>query len=442
MSELTVLPVSALVARMKQAVSSIPLAGIWIQGEVSNLTKHRSGHYYFSIKDGQAELSCVMFRSYVARLSFSMEEGMSVLLQGEPNVYEQRGQLQFYVRQARPDGIGALYIELEKRRKRLESEGLFAPERKKPKPHGILDIAVITAKEGAALQDVRATIAKRWPMAKLTLYPALVQGKGAPASIVSALKQADDAGHQAILLVRGGGSFEDLFCFNDESIVRQLADMKTYTVSGVGHEVDVTLADLAADCRAATPTAAAQWITPDQADIFLWISQARAGMTADMNRLLDAQANRLMQLQSNPFLANPMDWVRRKELELDALLQAFSHCRSTYLSGQQAALSSLRLQLLAASPAALLEKDKLELAHGKELLLQSVVTFYQKKQEGLKQTCSLLDACSPLKILSRGYSMARVDGKLLTDAAQAPAGTRIQLQLMTGTILATSEGKE
>ncbi|WP_294730886.1 exodeoxyribonuclease VII large subunit [uncultured Faecalibaculum sp.] len=441
MSEQLVVPVSALVTRIKTTLQqNLRLNGVWIQGEVSNLTKHRSGHYYFSIKDAASELTCVMFRSYVQKLTFPLEEGMSVLASGEINVYEQRGSLQFYVRALKPDGVGELYLELERRKKKLEAEGVFAMN-KRPKPRGIQKIGIITAKEGAALQDVRTTIARRWPMAELFLFPATVQGKQAPASILRALDQADDAGLDAILLVRGGGSFEDLFCFNDEAIARRLARMKTYTVTGVGHEVDTTLADYAADHRTATPTAAAQWITPDQNEVMQWFEQKRAQLIQSMNSRMDQAAAKLLQYQSNPYLADPLAWGQRKELELQAAFMKLKSAQTAFSAAQNSRLTTLRLDLSRHDPRGRIQTESVRLKQLDEALQGGIREFARAQRDRLSRTASLLDAYSPLKVLARGYAMVTIDGQIMTSVSQAAADSLVDIRLQDGQVKASIIGQ-
>lgn len=439
MSEQLVVPVSALVTRIKTTLQqNLRLNGVWIQGEVSNLTKHRSGHYYFSIKDAAGELTCVMFRSYVQKLNFALEEGMSVLASGEINVYEQRGSLQFYVRALKPDGIGELYLELERRKKKLEAEGIFTLN-KRCKPRGIQKIGIVTAKEGAALQDVRTTIARRWPMAELFLFPATVQGKQAPASILRALDQADEAGLDAVLLVRGGGSFEDLFCFNDEAIARRLAHMKTYTVTGIGHEVDTTLADFAADHRTATPTAAAQWITPDQNEVLQWFEQKRAQLIQNMNSRMDQAAARLLQYQSNPYLADPLSWAQKKELELAAAVTRLKSAQASFSAQQNNRLNVLRLQLSRCNPQGRIQVENVKLSQLQKSMTEAMQAFAIKQQDRLSQTVSLLDAYSPLKVLARGYAVVSLEDKVVTDASSVSEGSVIGIRLRDGSLRALVE---
>lgn len=259
--------VSVLVNKVNAFLSShVKLDQALVSGELSNV-KYINGHCYFDLKDDQGQLSCTLWKSNAAKLGFTLEDGMAVLVHGKLAVYEKRGQLQLSVDYVQRDGIGALAIELEKRRQYFEKLGYFNPAIKKPRPQEINRIGVVTGRTTAALQDVLKTVRNRWPMLRVHLFEAPVQGVDAPAKIVKALQQADQAGMDAILLVRGGGSFEDRFCFNDPAIVEALHVMKTYTVTGIGHEVDSSLADFTADHYAFTPTAAAQWVTPDQYEV-------------------------------------------------------------------------------------------------------------------------------------------------------------------------------
>lgn len=432
-----VYPVSVLVGRIKNVVrQNIPLQGILIQGEVSNLTKHRTGHYYFSLKDAGAQIDCVMFSSYARSINFDLKEGMSVLASGYVDVYEQRGQLQLYVRSLRPDGIGALYLQLEQNRKMLEQEGVFSSALKIPKPHGIQKIGLVTAKEGAALHDVLATIGSRWPMAELHLFPTLVQGKNAPASIVKALDAADHAGMDAVLLVRGGGSFEDLFCFNDPAVVRKVAAMNTYIVTGIGHEVDTSLADFAADTATRTPTAAAQWIVPDQKDVYQWFETKRESLVHAMQSRLDQAAYQLMQYESNPYLADPKSWLMRKQLALHELASQLDQVQAVFMNRQQQRLTQLRLSLMANNPRSLLARDRIQLQSGRSDLIAATKQYVSRTQDQIRAAAGLLDAFSPLKILSRGYAVVYGPAGIMTDSSQAAAGDAITVRLHKGSLSA------
>ncbi|WP_304748076.1 exodeoxyribonuclease VII large subunit [Dubosiella newyorkensis] len=438
-----VVAVSALLTRIKQIVTStVILDGIWIRGEVSNLTKHRSGHYYFSLKDHGGEMSCVMFASAVGRMNFALEEGMQILVLANVNIYEARGSLQLYVKEIRMHGIGKLYQEFEARKQKLEQEGYFALAHKKTKPSWINDIAIITAKEGAALQDVLSTIQKRWPMAKPTLYPALTQGINAPASLIKALKRADQNGHDALLLVRGGGSFEDLFCFNDVELVKTIYGLKTYIVCGTGHEVDTTLAELASDQRVATPTAAAQFVTLDQYDMLNRLSQERAILIQRMqDRLSNAQMH-LVNIQSNPYFLDPLQWVEQKKIRLSHALQLLDHTLKRFMDQRAKQLTILAQNLLLYSP-----QNTIRLK--KQTLEQTVLQFiaqmkdYDRTQRNLLSSKeALLDAFSPLKVLARGYSIVEKEGSLVLSVQDVHEDETIDILMGDGKLKAKVFGKE
>ena len=314
-----IVPVSSVVLKIKTILNqTMDLSYVWIQGEISNLTKHRSGHYYFSLKDENSEISCVMFSSNVHRLDFNVQEGMKVLIQGNINVYEPRGSLQLYVKSMKQDGMGNLYLEFENRKKRLLEQGYFEQAHKKSKPDWIDNIGIITAKEGAALQDVLKTIRSRFPMMKMTLYPAYVQGNFAPKSIIEALLKADTKNHDALLLVRGGGSFEDLFCFNDENLVKTIYSLNTYIVSGVGHETDTTLTDLVSDHRAVTPTAAAQWVSVDVNELRYKFDVSKDALVSRMNQIVSNYKNQLAVYKNHPYLVDPHTFIIDKTIQLDS----------------------------------------------------------------------------------------------------------------------------
>lgn len=260
--------VSAIVKYVKGMLDQNPyLSSMLVQGEISNLTRHRSGHWYFTLKDERARLSCVMFASYASKCRVNVRDGMKVIVRGSLSMYEAQGSVQCYVSSIRSDGLGDLYMQYEELRKKLHAEGWFDEAHKKPVPRYACDIAVVTAKEGAAIHDVLSTIARRWPLADVTLYPAYVQGANAAPSLIDALQRADRDGHECILLVRGGGSIEDLWGFNSEALVHCIYALNTPVISGVGHESDTTLVDFVSDLRAPTPTGAASMVTCDIRDV-------------------------------------------------------------------------------------------------------------------------------------------------------------------------------
>ena len=269
----SIVTVAALVRYLKGKVDIDPkLQDLIVKGEISNFVAHRSGHFYFTLKDENARISCVMFANKAYRCPLKMENGMNVLVRGAISIYESSGQCQIYVDSVELDGLGLIYQRIEELKRKLSLEGLFEKEHKKILPKYPMTIGVISALEGAATQDVFTTIKRRWPICKINFYPSLVQGENAAKNIIKRLNEADNDNNDVVLLVRGGGSIEDLFCFYDESLIRTIYDMKTPIVTGVGHETDTTLVDYVSDMRAPTPTAAAELITPDYRDVAFQLS--------------------------------------------------------------------------------------------------------------------------------------------------------------------------
>ncbi len=429
-----VVSISDLVGRIKNILNqTIDLNGIWIQGEISNLTKHRSGHYYFSLKDKSGEMSCVMFSSYVSHLNFDVQEGSKVLVSGTINVYEQRGQLQLVIRKMKQDGIGELYLEFEKRKKELALGGYFDESHKTCKPEYIENIGVITAKEGAALQDVLTTIHRKWPMMKVTLYPAYVQGKFAPNSLIQALLKADKSNHDALLIVRGGGSFEDLFCFNDVELIKTIYNINTYIVSGVGHDTDTTLCDLVSDYRCVTPTAAASWVCLDQYDVLNQIKDQRDSMIRQMTHYLDMNRSQYIQLCSSPYLKDPNNWIIDKNLRLDSYVHQLEKSKNEFMSKIDG-LSLIKNEMIHVMNSYIdknINDNNLKIQN----LKNAMYTLYQNHSNNFYKYCDLLDAYSPLKILKRGYSVTYSEGQILHSANDLKIGNEITTRLHDGNVI-------
>ena len=407
-----VVSISSVIARIKNVLTqTMDLDGIWIQGEISNLTKHRSGHYYFSLKDKSGEMSCVMFSSYVSRLNFNVEEGMRVLVSGSINVYEQRGSLQLVIRQMKQDGLGDLYLEFEKRKQDLLRAGYFDESHKKAKPDYIENIGVVTGAQAAALQDVLSTIQRRWPMMKVTLYPSLVQGSLAPKSLIQSLKEADTHNHDALLIVRGGGSFEDLFCFNDVQLVKTIYSLNTYIVSGVGHEVDTTLCDLVCDHRSVTPTAAAQWVTLDQYEVMAKILNNKELLRQNMSMILNHNKVKLDSYKNHPYLKDPKSFIIEKQLKLDGYNTQIEHALELELQKKNVIKNYTQQMHLRMMNIVKVQENKLSMVP--EKLRSNMQVLLQNSRHSLQKNCALLDAYSPLKVLSRGYSISKIEDKVI-----------------------------
>ena len=437
-----VVSISSVIARIKNVLTqTMDLDGIWIQGEISNLTKHRSGHYYFSLKDKSGEMSCVMFSSYVSRLNFNVEEGMRVLVSGSINVYEQRGSLQLVIRQMKQDGLGDLYLEFEKRKQDLLRAGYFDESHKKAKPDYIENIGVVTGAQAAALQDVLSTIQRRWPMMKVTLYPSLVQGSLAPKSLIQSLKEADTHNHDALLIVRGGGSFEDLFCFNDVQLVKTIYSLNTYIVSGVGHEVDTTLCDLVCDHRSVTPTAAAQWVTLDQYEVMTQILKDRELLRQNMSMILNHNKLKLDSYKNHPYLKDPKSFIIEKQLKLDGYNTQIEHALELELQKKNVIKNYTQQMHLRMMNIVKVQENKLSMVP--EKLRSNMQVLLQNSRHSLQKNCALLDAYSPLKVLSRGYSISKIENKVIKHVKDVARDdimvTRVNDGVITSCVVSTKE---
>lgn len=437
-----VVSISSVIARIKNVLTqTMDLDGIWIQGEISNLTKHRSGHYYFSLKDKSGEMSCVMFSSYVLRLNFNVEEGMRVLVSGSINVYEQRGSLQLVIRQMKQDGLGDLYLEFEKRKQDLLRAGYFDESHKKAKPDYIENIGVVTGAQAAALQDVLSTIQRRWPMMKVTLYPSLVQGSLAPKSLIQSLKEADTHNHDALLIVRGGGSFEDLFCFNDVQLVKTIYSLNTYIVSGVGHEVDTTLCDLVCDHRSVTPTAAAQWVTLDQYEVMTQILKDRELLRQHMSMILNHNKLKLDSYKNHPYLKDPKSFIIEKQLKLDGYNTQIEHALELELQKKNVIKNYTQQMHLRMMNIVKVQENKLSMVP--EKLRSNMQVLLQNSRHSLQKNCALLDAYSPLKVLSRGYSISKIEDKVIKHVKDVARDdimvTRVNDGVITSCVVSTKE---
>ncbi len=437
-----VVSISSVIARIKNVLTqTMNLDGIWIQGEISNLTKHRSGHYYFSLKDKSGEMSCVMFSSYVSRLNFNVEEGMRVLVSGSINVYEQRGSLQLVIRQMKQDGLGDLYLEFEKRKQDLLRAGYFDESHKKAKPDYIENIGVVTGAQAAALQDVLSTIQRRWPMMKVTLYPSLVQGSLAPKSLIQSLKEADTHNHDALLIVRGGGSFEDLFCFNDVQLVKTIYSLNTYIVSGVGHEVDTTLCDLVCDHRSVTPTAAAQWVTLDQYEVMTQILKDRELLRQNMSMILNHNKLKLDSYKNHPYLKDPKSFIIEKQLKLDGYNTQIEHALELELQKKNVIKNYMQQMHLRMMNIVKVQENKLSMVP--EKLRSNMQVLLQNSRHSLQKNCALLDAYSPLKVLSRGYSISKIEDQVIKHVKDVTRDdimvTRVNDGVITSCVVSTKE---
>ncbi|MFH1539972.1 MAG: exodeoxyribonuclease VII large subunit, partial [bacterium] len=327
------------------------LQDVWVAGEVSNLTRHGSGHVYFSLKDENSQMRAVMFRGHAQDGAAEMEEGMMVQALGSVGVYEKRGEYQLYVRRVRPAGLGALFVKFEELKKKLAAEGLFDAERKKPLPEFPWKMAVCTSPTGAAVRDVLNVIERRFPAVEVVIVPAIVQGGEAPASIVGALERADALpGVSVILLVRGGGSLEDLWGFNDERVARAIARCRTPVVSGVGHETDFTIADFTADVRAPTPSAAAEIAVPSMEEVADRIRSERSALVRAARGRVELRGARVEALYARVAPARLLDRVRQLRQQIDERVAGASRGIRRRVEGSMREVAKLRGHLEALDP--------------------------------------------------------------------------------------------
>ena len=297
---------------------------VYLKGEISNFKNHTRGHLYFTLKDDTSRISAVMFQSSAVKLTFNPEDGMNVLVSGRISAYPAQGSYQVYVDTMEPDGLGALYIEYEKLKKKLAAQGMFAPEHKVPIPRFPEKIGVITAPTGAAVRDIMSTIKRRYPMCEAILFPCLVQGKDAAPDIVRQIKRADAYGVDTIIVGRGGGSIEDLWAFNEEVVAQAIYDCVTPIISAVGHEIDWTIADFVADLRAPTTTGAAEMAVPTVLDIKTLIDNYKIRLNKNIKNMVNTKFIKLRSLRQSFILKNPMSMYEVKEQKLDTLIDTLN----------------------------------------------------------------------------------------------------------------------
>lgn len=414
------------------------LQDVWVKGEISNFTHHSSGHMYFTLKDADSRLKSIMFASYNQKLAFIPREGAKVLACGNISVYERDGQYQFYVTQMQPDGIGSLFLAFEQLKKKLEMEGLFAPSRKKPIPKFPRAIGVITSPTGAAVRDIITTLQRRHPTVPVLLYPVLVQGKQAAPSIVKAIREMNALNEVDVLIVgRGGGSLEELWAFNEEIVARAISDSVLPIISAVGHETDFTIADFAADLRAATPTAAAELAVPHHLELMQQIGYYKQQLYGGLAKQLERGKEKLKRLQRSPYLTNPRRQLLLQPAErLDRVREQLGYkIRSRVTKSGERLMRSER-KLASFNPKEQIVYTRKRLDASTRQLRQSMQGVLKGKQQELISSMRQLDALSPLKIMQRGYGLVydEKEKHLIKSIDQVQIGDILKLRLTDGRI--------
>ncbi|MCQ2489871.1 MAG: exodeoxyribonuclease VII large subunit [Clostridia bacterium] len=388
------------VAQLNNYVKSLmdydlTLKALFLVGEISNFKAHSSGHMYMTLKDDKSSIKAVMFRGNASKLKFMPSDGMKIIAFGSVSVFERDGAYQFYIENMQPDGVGSLSIAFEQLKEKLQKEGLFDTSAKKPLPKYPKTVGVVTSPTGAAFQDICNVLGRRWPLARIVISPALVQGETAPRSIVEAIEDLDSSDEADVIIVaRGGGSIEDLWCFNDERVARAIFDAKTPIISGVGHETDFTIADFVADMRAPTPSAAAEIVVPD----------------------VLAERDHIMQLT-----------MRSQKLMLNRI------------STLRTSLNLLTSRNVMQGPVALINERRLLLDNFVDRMNAAVSAKVSGDKSNFVVLASKLDAFSPLKVLSRGYSITEGDKGVIKSVEDVSPGDKISIRLNDGTIRAEVE---
>ena len=367
------------------------LQSVSVRGEISNFSQPKSGHLYFSLKDGDGLIRCVMFRSRAQTVKFPLSDGLSVVARGTVTLYPKNGEYQLYVSALSRDGVGSLFLAYEKLRAKLESEGLFDEERKKPLPQYPKKIGIVTSPTGAAIRDMLRILKRRFPPAEILIVPAAVQGAGAPAELADGIRRLNLRNDIDLIIIgRGGGSFEDLFCFNDETLARTVAASRIPVISAVGHETDFTICDFVADLRAATPSNAAELAVPDKSELLAALSALPKRLRQALARENERLRERLEALTGRPIFTRPETLTRDRMREVDALYEASS-----------AAIRSL----------------------------------YAAKREGFTALAATLTALNPLATLSRGYAIAETpEGKPVVSVSERAVGEPLDVVLPDGTL--------
>ncbi len=419
---------------------------IWVEGEISNLATPASGHIYFSLKDNSAQVSCAMFKGRNRALKFRPENGNQVLVRAKVSLYQPRGNYQLIVDRMEEAGDGALQRQFEELKTRLAGQGLFDEDNKLDIPELPQSIAIITSSTGAAIHDVLSVIERRFPAIPVKLFPVPVQGADAAPAICNAIQLIDEhvsAGEldcDVILLVRGGGSLEDLWPFNEESVAHAIYDCSVPIVSGVGHEVDVTIADFVADVRAATPTAAAETVTPDQTtwlQSFDWYQQQLQQL---LKNKIERQREKIQWLQQRLRQQHPENQLKRSAEHIEDLIRRLVRSNQIALQSRINRLDTSNAKLNAMSPASRIRQNRQAMQYLNTRMQRASLNLLAQRKTQLSNAARTLNAISPLQTLERGYSITMTDkGKAIKSIEQINVDDKIETRLHVGSIISRVE---
>ena len=425
-----VLSVSQLNNRARLLLEDV-FAGIWVEGEISNLARPASGHIYFTLKDSQAQVRCALFRQNAARVRQALRDGLAVKVRGKVSLFEGRGDYQLILDAVEPAGDGALRLAFKALKEKLGGEGLFASERKIALPAHPKRIGIVTSPTGAVIRDIISVFRRRAPQVELNLIPTAVQGREATAQIVRALQRADAQGYDALILARGGGSLEDLWCFNEEVVARAVAACVTPIVSAVGHETDVSIADFVADVRAPTPSAAAELLAPDSSELVQRLHNLQRRLALHMQGRLARERLRLEGASRR--LRHPGERLRQQAQRLDDLDMRLRRAFNQQLANKRERLARLDARLAAQHPGRNLALLRQRLDGLATRLPRAMHSQLRSQRQQLGALAAQLQIVSPLATLGRGYSILLDErGQAVRSAAQTQPGQRLKARLGEG----------
>ena len=407
---------------------------VCVEGEISNLSKPASGHFYFTLKDAAAQLRCVYFRNrHTNSDNIRLQNGQQVIIHGNLSLYEARGDYQLIVEEIHEAGEGDLYRQFELLKTKLAALGLFDPSRKKALPRFPSFIGVVTSASGAALRDILSTLARRFPVSNVVVYASEVQGKQAAQQLINALNLANhDKRCDVLILARGGGSIEDLWAFNDEQLAHTIACSHIPIVSGVGHETDFTIADFVADFRAATPTAAAEAVSPDLLDLMSLLQTIESRLLKAITRFIQHQ--QLLLQHEIQKISSPRQLISTHWQSLDYLRSHLEHALQTLLAEKQHAINLASSRLIAKHPAMLLQQATSRLQYLESALVQQADIKINRLKQQFATQLATLHAVSPLATLDRGYSIATHDKSVLLNSQNVNIGDVIDIRLAKGSL--------
>ncbi len=435
--------VSQLTRRVKDLLET-EISYVWVSGEISNWRVSPAGHAYFTLKDERSQLSAVMFRGKLMQLKFGPEDGLEVVVNGLVTVYEKRGDYQIVCDEMQPKGMGALQLAFEKLRRKLEAEGLFDPEHKKPLPMLPRKIGIVTSPTGAAIRDILHVIGRRFANIHVLLYPARVQGDEAAEEIVEGIRVLDERGVDVIIIGRGGGSLEDLWPFNEEIVVRAVYQVNTPIISAVGHEIDYALTDFAADVRAPTPSAAAELVVQEQEALMTRVTQLRRQLARAMAHCVERVRQRLSIAKSSYTFRRPEELVRQRRQRTDELRMRLENRAVDRLRRARTRLDQARRSLALVSPRNQVRRAVERLASSSQRLARAAAATMHRCRAQLGPLLAQLDALSPLSILLRGYALAwkLPERTLVRDAGQLAIDDKVMLRFGKGSATAAIETTE